>query len=377
MIGREWTRIGITGFGGPPAHIALLRRLVVERRGWMDARAFEDANAACSLLPGPASTQLSIFCAYRAGGWPGAIVGGLGFVVPAVAMILALSLVFLAQAPPLWIRGAGAGAGAAVAAVALRAGLDLIGPSFARVREDGREEARWLLYLLIGAGAAALAGALLVLVLLACGLLELILRRRRSAALGLDPASLALLAAALAATGGLGALAWTALKVGALSFGGGFVIVPLMQDDAVHTYHWMTNSEFLNAVALGQVTPGPVVATIAAVGYAAHGIGGAILAAAVAFVPSFSFILLGGGRFERMRANADARAFLDGAGPAAIGAILGATIPLTGALGEAWQLALLVAAAVSLLALRRGVVLTLLAAAAVGAALALAGAPVP
>jgi chromate transporter len=80
-IAREWTRIGFTGFGGPPAHIALLRRLVVDRNGWMDGREFEDANAACGLLPGPASTQLMIFCAYRLGGVRGAIVGGLGFVV--------------------------------------------------------------------------------------------------------------------------------------------------------------------------------------------------------------------------------------------------------------------------------------------------------
>ncbi len=375
-VAREWTRIGVTGFGGPPAHVALLRRLVVHDRGWMDARAFEDANAACSLLPGPASTQLAIFCAYRAGGWPGAIVGGLGFVVPAVVLILALSVVFLAQAPPLWIRGAGAGAGAAVAAVAVRAGIDLIGPSFARVREDGREERRWFAFLALGAVAAALIGPYLVLVLLACGALELGLRRWRPTTLRLHAWPLAVLAVA-GASGGLGALAWTAFKVGALSFGGGFVIIPLMQGDAVHVYHWMTDAEFLNAVALGQVTPGPVVATVAAVGYAAHGIGGGLLAAFVAFIPSFSFILLGGGRFERLRANADARAFLDGAGPAAIGAILGSAIPLAGALSETWQAALLAAAALCLLALRRGVVETLLGAGAIGVLLVLLGAPVP
>ena len=99
----EWTRIGVTGFGGPPAHIALLRALVVERKGWMDAREFQDANAACGLLPGPASTQLSIFCAYRVAGPAGAIVGGLGFILPAVILILALSLLFLAHSPPLWV----------------------------------------------------------------------------------------------------------------------------------------------------------------------------------------------------------------------------------------------------------------------------------
>src|SRR5271155_2693121 len=121
-IAREWTRIGLTGLGGPPAHIALLRALIVDREGWMDAEAFQDANAACGLLPGPASTQLAIFCAYRVGGPMGAIVGGLGFVLPAVGLILGLSVLFLAHAPPAWVRGAGAGAGAAVAAVAARAG---------------------------------------------------------------------------------------------------------------------------------------------------------------------------------------------------------------------------------------------------------------
>jgi chromate transporter len=376
-IAREWTRIGFTGFGGPPAHIALLRKLVVQHRGWMDARAFEDANAACQLLPGPASTQLAIFCAYRVGGWPGALVGGLGFVVPAVVMVLCLAVVFLAQAPPDWIRGAGAGAGAAVAAVALRAGIDLLGPSFGRVREDGREEVRWFVYLLAGGAAAAVIGAYLVLVLLACGTVEVLLRRRQAPALGIQAPVPALLLATVAASGGIGALAWTAFKVGALSFGGGFVIVPLMQNDAVNVYHWMTNAEFLNAVALGQVTPGPVTATAAAVGYGAFGIGGGLLAAFVAFLPSFSFILLGGGRFERLRANRDARAFLDGAGPAAVGAILGATIPLATALAEGWQLAVLGAAAVGLLALRLGVVPTLLAAGAVGVAVALAGGPLP
>jgi chromate transporter len=125
------------------------------------------------------------------------------------------------------------------------------------------------------------------------------------------------------------------------------------------------------------VTPGPVVATVAAVGYAAHGIGGGLLAATVAFLPSFSFILLGGGRFERLRANTTARAFLDGAGPGAIGAILGAAIPLALALADAWQFAILAAAAISLLVLRRSVVLTLLAAGAAGVVAALAGAPLP
>jgi chromate transporter len=355
----------------------LLRRLVVERKRWMDAREFEDANAACGLLPGPASTQLAIFCAYRVGGPLGAIVGGLGFIVPAVVLVLALSAVFLGHAPPSWVRGAGAGAGAAVAAVAVDAARSLLVPSFGRVRHDQGRRVRWVAYLTAAAAGAALIGPYLVLVLLGCGLAELALQRRPALAPALHWGPLAALAPRAVAVGGLGALCWTAFKVGALSYGGGFVIIPLMQGDAVDTYHWMTSAEFLNAVALGQVTPGPVVATIAAVGYAAHGLGGGLLAAAVAFTPSFSFILLGGRRFRRLRESPHARAFLDGAGPAAIGAILGAAITLTGALQETWQLAVLAGAAIALLVLRRGVVETLLCAAAIGVVIALAGGPVP
>jgi chromate transporter len=392
-VAREWTRIGVTGFGGPPAHIALLRKLVVDREGWMDHHQFEDANAACSLLPGPSSTQLAIFCAYRVAGWPGAIVGGLGFIVPAVVLILALSVVFLSGSPPDWIRGAGAGAGAAVAAVAVRAGLDLLRPSYDRARSEGGVLVRWAAYGIAGGVAATTIGPWLVLVLLGCGVLELLIRRATGeGTLSLIAPLLALPKAALAgglgdaapvvplaivATGTVGDLVWTALKVGALSFGGGFVIVPLMQGDAVHAYHWMTNSEFLNAVALGQVTPGPVVATVAAVGYGAYGIGGGLLAALVAFLPSFSFILLGGRRFERLRSNPLARGFLGGAGPAAIGAILGSAIPLAAALNESWQFLVLAAAAAALLLARRGVVSVLLAAGAIGAVVALAGGPLP
>ncbi len=372
-IALQWTRIGVTGFGGPPTHIALLRRLVVDQRQWVDQREFEDALAACNLLPGPASTQLAIFLARRIGGPRGAVVGGLGFIVPAVVLIIALSAVFFGETPPTWVRGAGAGAGAAVAAVAVRAGVDLARPSLDRTPSRGR----WIGYAVLGAAAGALVGRYLVLVLLACGLLELgvaggmIDRGRAHSWLPIATP------AVVAAAGGLGAVAWVAFKVGALSYGGGFVIIPLMQGDAVHTYHWMTSAQFLDAVALGQITPGPVVATVAAVGYAAHRVAGAALAAVVAFAPSFVFVLIGGGQFERIRSSARAQAFLAGAGPAAIGAILGAAIPLAAALREGWQFAVLGAAAIALLIARRGIVVTLLGAGVVGVVAALAGAPVP
>jgi chromate transporter len=364
-IALEWGRIGCIGFGGPPAHIALLRRLCVDRRGWLEAHDFEDAIAACNLLPGPASTQLSIFCAWRLRGRIGGLVGGVCFIAPGLVLILGLAALFLAGSPPRWILGAGAGAGAAVAAVAVQAGWSLLPDSLRRATS----RARWAVYALAGAVSAATVGPWLVLVLLGCGLLEVVLRRG-GAALALGPL-------ATAGTGGLGALAWVAFKVGALSYGGGFVIVPLMQADAVNHYHWLTSAQFLNAVALGQVTPGPVVHTVAVVGYGAAGLGGGLLAALVAFSPSFAFVLLGASHFDRLRENETAKAFLGGAGPAAIGAILGTAIPLTRALSEGWQYDVLAGAAVLLFALRRGVVTTLLLAGAAGAAIALAGGPLP
>jgi chromate transporter len=374
-IAREWGRIGCTGFGGPPAHIALLRRLCVEERRWLDPDEFEDAIAACNLLPGPASTQLAIFCAWRLRARPGALVGGACFIVPGLVLIIALAALFLSGSPPAWIRGAGAGAGAAVAAVAVQAGWSLVPDS----RRRATSRLRWLAYVAAGAIAAATVGPWLVLVLLACGLVELAVRMppRVSAHLrALVPLPLSTLARD-DASGGLAALVWVAVKVGALSYGGGFVIIPLMQADAVHRYHWLTSGEFLNAVALGQITPGPVVQTVAVVGYGAAGVGGALLAALVAFSPSFAFVLLGASRFDRLRASTRAASFLNGAGPAAVGAILGTAVPLARALSEPWQLAVLVAAAALLLAARRGVVQTLLLAGLVGAAIGLAGGPLP
>ncbi len=403
---REWGRIGCIGFGGPPSHIRLLRQAMVERRGWLDAREFEDAIAVCNMLPGPASTQLAIFCAWRLRGRAGALVGGAGFILPGLVVILALSVLFLAGTPPLWVLGAGAGAGAAVPAVAVQAGWSLVGPSW----KNKAATVRWACYVAAGLAAAPTIGPWLVLVLLGCGGVELLARRRAARGSGTEAGGTTRAGGALAgggagtgetsprsaypgesggrgnlrsviaapalvlAVGGgvLASVAWEAFKIGGLSFGGGFVIIPLMQADVVGHYHWMSGPQFLNAVALGQVTPGPVVQTVAVVGYAAAGIAGGLLASAVAFTPSFLFIMFGGPRFQQIRGNRHARAFLDGAGPAAIGAIFGSAIALTRVLSHPWQYAVLAGALALLLPLRRGVVLTLLSGAAIGVVIALA-----
>jgi chromate transporter len=379
---REWGRIGCIGFGGPPAHIALLRRLCVDRGQWLTAAEFEDAVGTCNLLPGPASTQLAIFCAWRVRGRPGAVAGGVAFILPGLAVILALSALFLAGAPPRWVAAAGAGAGAAVAAVAVQAGWSLLVPSWKRAAAPAvaggtglagvtrrARRVRWVIYLLAGGTAAATVGPWLVLVLIGGGLIELAVRHPMKPA---SPAVLALPAMSVPAAGGLAALAWVAIKVGALSFGGGFVIIPLMRADAVGR-HWMTGEQFLNAVALGQITPGPVVQTVAAVGYAAAGVGGGLLAALIAFTPSFVLVLGGARYFSALRGDRRAAAFLDGAGPAAIGAILGSAITLTAALSRPWQYAVLGGAVIVLFGLRRGVVTTLLTAGLAGLLIVQAG----
>ena len=376
---REWGRIGVLGFGGPPAHIRLLRRLTVERRGWISADEFEDAVATCNLLPGPSSTQMSLYTAWRVAGIRGALVGGTAFIAPGGVVIVLLAVLFLSGTPPLWVLGAGAGGGAAVAAVAVEAGWSLVPSSWARATS----RARWVCYLLLALVATPLVGGWVVLVLLGCGLAEVLVQHppgragrsghsRRSGP-GRGPRTPALLLPALIgsgiAAGTLLSVAWTGFKVGALSYGGGFVIVPLMQSDAVSHHHWMSGSQFLNAVALGQITPGPVTHTVGVVGYAAAGLGGALVADVLAFVPSYLIVILGGRRFDTIRGYPPARALLDGAGPAAIGAILGSSITLAQALTLSWQYGVLAGELVLLLVLRRGVVTTLLLAAAVGVVL--------
>jgi len=171
-------------------------------------------------------------------------------------------------------------------------------------------------------------------------------------------------------------VAWEAFKVGALSYGGGFVIIPLIQHDVVHTYHWMTGTQFLSAVALGQVTPGPVVQTVSVVGYAAAGLGGGLLASFVAFLPSFVFVLVGASKFAILRRNTSVQSFLTGAGPAAIGAIAGSTIPLALDLTHLWQAGLLGLAAIWLIGFRKNLVAAIVGSAFLGIIAVLTGAPV-
>jgi chromate transporter len=372
-IATQWGRLGAIGFGGPPAHIALFRQLCVADTGWLSATEFEDGIAVTNLLPGPGSTQLAVWCGWKLRGARGAMVGGLFFVLPGLSIILVLAALFLSSNPPPALLGVAAGIAAVVPAVALAAAVGLVPASWQRAGTTPGARAWWVAYLAAGALAATLVGQLLVIVLLGCGLVAVVIRRSPSTIRLWVPPLVP--ATVLPALGEFAAVAWVAFKVGALAYGGGFVIVPLMQHDAVVRYQWMTSGEFLDAVALGQATPGPLAQTVAVVGYAAAGLPGALLAATVVFAPSFVLVIAGARHLDRLRGDAAVQAFLTGAGAAAIGAIGGASVTLGLALSHGWQVPLLVLAAGWLLVLRRSVPPVLLVAGAVGMALVWLGVP--
>jgi chromate transporter len=362
-IAYQWGRIGVIGFGGPPAHIKLFRELCVEKNQWSTAEEFEDAIAAVNLLPGPASTQLAIYLAWKQKGTFGAILGGLMFIAPGLVVTLLLAHFFLADSPPKWILGAALGAGAVIPAVALSAGLGLLTTS----RQRAANQWRWGFYLILGTVSVIFIGSAVALVLILCGLVELVSRRYQKVetilSVGFSPKVLAV------AVGFATPLTWVAVKVGALSYGGGFVIIPLMQADAVTKYHWMSASQFLSAVAIGQITPGPVVLTVAVVGFAVAGLLGALWATLVAFTPSFLIVIAAGSRFKDLLRNESARAFITGAGPAAIGSILGSSFLLGQALVHRWQFGLLAIAVLALLIFKRSTILVLVISGLVGSLL--------
>jgi chromate transporter len=257
--------------------------------------------------------------------------------------------------------------------VALNASRGLLPASWRRIGDARSQRLRWVGYAVVGAVAAAWFGEYLVIALIACGVFEIVIRRRPQLESGATSSALVAGTLHVAAFGGLAALSWEAIKVGALSYGGGFVIVPLMQHDAVITYHWMTGPQFLNAVALGQVTPGPVVQTVAVVGYAAAGRWWCAARGSAGVRAVFRIRPRGRIKIRPNPRQPRSRVISHGAGPSVIGAIAGSAIPLARSLHFSWQIPVLLAVAVWLLVARRSVVTCLLIAGVVGIVVALVG----
>ncbi len=304
---RRCFRLGLVAFGGPAAHIALLDEEFVERRRLLDRRAFLDLVAAANLIPGPNSTETVMHLGYRLGGWAGLLLAGAGFILPAAALTLAVAMAYTAGQSLEGLEPVLTGIQAGVLAIIAQAVWKLAG-------KGAPDTPRRLLGL--AAGAAAWFGAPEALVILGAGLLWSL--RGRLALLAPLPLWIPA-AGGTAGTPTLGGIAAVFLKTGAVLFGSGYVLVAYLEADLVDRLGWLSRAELLDAIAMGQFTPGPVLTTATFVGYQLQGLAGAAVATAAIFAPSFVFVAATAPFVARLRAWPPAAAFLDGANAAAVG----------------------------------------------------------
>lgn len=326
-VARLFLTLGVIGFGGPAAHIALMEDEVVRRRRWLRREHFLDLLGATNLIPGPNSTEMAIHVGYVRAGWRGLLAGGACFILPATLIVLALAAAYQrwGQLPEAgWLLY---GVKPVVIAIVV--------------------QALWGLARQALAAPLPLALALGVLVLALRGVNEVALLF--AAAFGLPLAQMAIrggaragrLLAALPVAGALGgatpgavagvpgagasltALTLIFLKVGAILFGSGYVLLAFLRSDLVERTGWLTDAQLLDAVAVGQVTPGPVLTTATFVGYLVAGVPGALLATVAIFLPSFVFVALSSPLVPRLRRSPAAAGFLDGANAASV-ALMGA-----------------------------------------------------
>jgi chromate transporter len=357
---RFFLRLGLTAFGGPAAHIGLMQREAVERRGWMTRAQFLDLVGACNLLPGPSSTQVAMALGYSRGGWMGLIVAGLCFILPASLATLALAWAYVRYGSLPEAQGLLYGAKPVMVAIIVQAVWNLGRMAFRR----------WQLALAgLACFAAALAGAPPIALLLAAGGLALLMawpRSRRGAAMGLAGLPFGLGGATVSAPG-LAALFFVFLKLGVVVFGSGYVLVAFLKDDLVDRLHWITTPQLLDAITAGQITPGPVFATATFLGYLLHGWAGAAVATVAIFLPSFFMAGLVGALAGHIRKSPLAAAFLDGVNAAAVALLAAVSLSLGRAtLVDGWTWAFGLASAALLLRYRVNATWLILAGAALG-----------
>lgn len=355
----RFLRFGLLAWGGPVAQIGLMHRELVERDGWVDEGRFRKTLALYQALPGPEATELAVWFGQLKRGRAGALVAGLAFILPGVLLVTALAALYVAFAQTSVV--------AAVLLYGIRpAVLALIAFAFWRLARQGLDAwdlaAVGLLAALVG---LLLPGVNFLLVLLAGGLLVLAARAAR----GLAPALVILGVGAPALhLAGLGALVLLSAKVGLLTFGGAYTAIPFLHEGAVEQQGWMSNDQFLDALALAGLVPGPLIAIGTFVGYVAAGWLGALVATVVIFAPAFAFTLVGHRHFERLVHEPRLHAFLLGVTAAVIGLIVVATVPLArAAILDLPTLVLALASLAALATKRVPIPVVLLASAAAGA----------
>jgi len=320
-------RLGTLGFGGPIALAGHMEQELVEQRGWISAQEYKEGLAFAQLAPGPLAAQLAIYLGWVRGRVLGATFTGIAFVAPSFLMVLVLSELYVRFGGLPWMQGVFYGIGASVIAIIARSALKLVRMTL------GRDHVLWMLFA-VSAVVTAWTESEIIWVFLVCGIVPMLVRgRRRAAARGTLP----FLAAApgfttgLAGPASLGVL-WKILVYFAgaslFVFGSGLAIVPFLYGGVVQQFHWLTERQFIDAVAVSMITPGPVVITVAFIGYLVAGTAGAILAAIGVFLPVYLITVLLAPHFHRVAKNQQVKAFVDGVTAAATGAIAGAAVIL-------------------------------------------------
>ena len=323
-VARLFLRLGLTAFGGPAAYIAMMEDEVVARRRWIARDEFLDRLGAANLIPGPTATEVVIFLGYLRAGWPGLVVAGVCFIVPAAVMVACFAWAYVRFGGLPQVGQFLYGLKPVIIAIIAQA-LWKLGRTAVRTRFLGVAG--------VASIGAALAGAGALIVLAGAGVVAALREWWKSSQRGLWPLAFLLLVAGAVLAGqfapflaasaqpravGLGALFLYFLKIGSVLYGSGYVLLAFLQQDLVRNWHWLTSKQLLDAVAVGQITPGPVFTTATFIGYVLKGAPGAVAATIGIFLPAFVFCAIGGAVLPWLRRSRLAGAFLDGVNVASL-----------------------------------------------------------
>ncbi len=341
-VGLLFFVLGCTAFGGPAAHIALMREECVKRRKWISEERFLDLFGAVNLIPGPSSTQLALYLGYVRAGWPGLVLAGICFITPATAIVMALAWAYVAYGSLPQVGWLLYGIKPVVIAVIAQAIYGLGRTALRGALPAACFVTLVALYFLGINVLVLLAGGALAFAVLRMGLTRVSLPKNSASMLVLTASSVRRLAAAkiapLALTAALTvaapitflALFFTFVKLGAVVYGSGYTLLAFIRDDFVNGLHWLTERQVLDAITIGQVTPGPVFTTATFIGYLVLGWQGALVATVGIFLPSFAFVPFIHLAATRLRNSRWATAFLAGANVAALALMVGVSLTLAG-----------------------------------------------
>jgi chromate transporter len=330
--------LGTTGFGGPIALAGYMQRDLVERRRWITKEDYLEGLALAQLAPGPLAAQLAIYLGYLRAGTLGASLVGLAFIGPSFVMVLAVASAYVRYGGLPWMQPAFYGIGAAVVAIIARSAWKLAKMVL------GKDSLKWMIFAVL-AVSTALTGREIIWLFLLGGVVAYLAKATFRAPQPQAGMFLLLLGAGGAVRGKTAELLWFFTKAGAFVFGSGLAIVPFLYGGVVEQHHWLTDRQFLDAVAVAMITPGPVVITAGFIGYLVAGPWGAMAAAAGVFVPVYLVVLFISPYFARIARNPQARAALEGVTAAATGAIAGAVYILGRRAIHDWTTALIAAVA--------------------------------